>query len=116
MQKYLLIAAKALLTLAFLAAGFFKLTGHDMMVGTFEAIGVGQWFRYVTGAIEIAAPILLWVSGKQLIGACLLVCTMIGAALAHLLVLGPSAVPALVLGLLAAYVAYSHRNQNPLAA
>lgn len=116
MQKYLLIAAKALLTLAFLAAGFFKITGHEMMVGTFDAIGVGQWFRYVTGAIEIIAPILLWIPGKQLIGAGLLVCTMIGAVLAHLLILGPSAVPALVLGVLAAYVAFSHRDQNPLAA
>ena len=28
-----------------------KLPGVEMMVGTFDAIGVGQWFRYVTGAI-----------------------------------------------------------------
>ncbi|MCP4819657.1 MAG: DoxX family protein [Shimia sp.] len=116
MQKYTLLIAKALLTLAFAAAGFFKLTGHEMMVGTFDAIGVGQWFRYLTGVIELGAAALLWLPGKQFIAAALLVCTMIGATLAHLLILGPSALPAIVLGVIAAYVAYSHRAQNPIAA
>jgi uncharacterized membrane protein YphA (DoxX/SURF4 family) len=116
MQKYILLIAKALLTFAFVAAGIAKLTGAEVMIGTFEAIGVGQWFRYITGAIEVGAAILLWVPGKQLIGAALLVCTMICAVLAHLVILGPSAVPALVLGVIAAYVAFSHRAQNPLGA
>ncbi|MGR3634943.1 MAG: DoxX family protein [Shimia sp.] len=116
MQKYILLIAKALLTLAFVALGLAKLSGQEMMVGTFDAIGVGQWFRYVTGALEVGCAILLWLPGKQLIGAALLVCTMIGAVLTHLLILGPSAVPALVLGVIAAYVAYAHRDQNPLSA
>ncbi|WP_204115588.1 DoxX family protein [Shimia biformata] len=111
MQKYILIGAKALLTLAFAAAGVAKLAGVEMMVGTFEAIGWGQWFRYVTGAIELGAAVLLWVPGLQAIAAGLLVCTMVGAVLAHLLILGPSAVPALVLGVLAAFVLYRHRDQ-----
>ena len=113
-QKYGLLAVKVLLTLAFLAAGLAKLIGAEMMVQTFEAIGVGQWFRYVTGLIEVGCAILLWIAGRQLLGAVLLGCTMIGATLAHLLILGPSAVPAIVLGLLAAYVAYSHRDQSLL--
>ena len=116
MTKYLLIVAKVLLTLAFASAGFFKLIGHEMMVASFEGIGVGQWFRYVTGLIEVSAAILLWVPGKQFIGAGLLVCTMIGATLTHLVLIGGSAVPALVLGAIAAYVLYSHREQNPLGA
>jgi putative oxidoreductase len=80
-----------------------------MMVATFDVIGVGQWFRYVTGAIEVGAAALLWVPGRQWIGAGLLVCTIIGAILAHLLILGPSLVPALVLGLLCAVVLYVYR-------
>jgi hypothetical protein len=32
----------------FLMVGFFKLSGDPRMVGLFDAIGVGQWFRYVT--------------------------------------------------------------------
>ncbi len=111
MQKYILIAVKALLTLAFVAAGFFKLTGHEMMIASFEALGAGQWFRVVAGALEIGAAVLLWVPGRQAIGAALLVCTMVGAVLAHLLILGPSALPAIVLGALAAVVLWAHRDQ-----
>ena len=111
LQKFGLPAVKVLLTLAFLAAGGAKLAGAEMMVQTFEAVGVGQWFRYVTGVIEIAGAALLWVRGRQVFGAVLLLCTMIGAVLAHFLIIGPSAVPALVLGLLVALVAFSHRDQ-----
>ena len=68
------------------------------MVATFEQIGeqtgVGQWFRYLTGAIEIGAVALLWIPGRQVFGAVLLGATMAGAIIAHLTVLGPSAVPA----------------------
>ena len=44
-------------------------------------------------------------------GAALLVCTMVGAVIAHLALLGPSAIPALALGLLSAIVLYAHKNQ-----
>lgn len=106
------MGVRALLALAFAAAGIAKLAGAEMMVQTFDAIGWGQWFRYVTGIIEFGSAILLWVPGLQAYGAGLLVCTMIGAVLAHALVLGmATGVPAIVLGLLSAYVLYSHRDQ-----
>jgi hypothetical protein len=111
MKNYILLGVKLLVSFAFVAAGLSKLAGVEMMVGTFDAIGVGQWFRYVTGAIEVGSVILLWMNGRQAIGAGLLVCTMIGAILAHLVILGPSAVPALVLGVLSAFILYSHRDQ-----
>ena len=110
-MKYAILGAKVLLTLAFVAAGFAKLSGVEMMVATFDAIGIGQWFRYVTGIIEIGAPILLWIKGREAIGAGLLVATMIGAVLAHLFILGPSAVPALVLGVIAAFVLWANKDQ-----
>lgn len=110
-MKYAIIAVKALLTAAFLMAGGAKLIGAEMMVGTFEAVGVGQWFRYVTGLIEIGGAVLLWVRGREAIGAGLLLVTMVGAVLAHLLILGPSAVPAVVLGLGAAFILWTHRDQ-----
>lgn len=111
MQKYGIPIIKVLLTLAFVAAGLAKLSGVEMMVQTFEAVGVGQWLRYVTGAMEIAGAALLWVQGRQVFGAGLLLCIMVGAVGAHLLFIGPSAVPALVLGVLAAVVAFSYRQQ-----
>ncbi len=111
-KRYTVLAAKALITLAFVAAGLAKLAGVDMMVATFDAIGVGQWFRYVTGSIEIGAAILLWLPGKQFIGAGMLLVTMIGAVLSHFVILGTDTMlPAIVLGLLAAFVAYTYRDQ-----
>ncbi len=111
MKKYGLIALKSLIALAFLAAGLAKLAGVEMMVATFDAVGVGQWFRYLTGAIEVSAAVLLFVPGKQAIGAGLLVATMIGAVLAHFLIIGPSAVPATVLGFGALAILFAHRDQ-----
>ncbi len=37
----------------FLMVGFFKLSGDPQMVGLFDAVRVGQWFRYVTGSLEV---------------------------------------------------------------
>lgn len=89
---------------AFLTAGVAKLSGQPMMVENFEKVGVGQWFRYVTGAIEIASAVFLLIPRLTPIGAALLVCTMVGAVLSQLLVIHGSAVPALVLGGFAATI------------
>jgi putative oxidoreductase len=72
---------------AFLSAGYPKLMGAKMMVDMFDAIGIGQWFRYVTGGIEVGSAILLLLPGRAVFGAILLMCTMVGAILTHLLVL-----------------------------
>lgn len=112
-MRYLSLGLRALLTAAFVAAGFAKLSGVEMMVATYDAIGVGQWFRYVTGIIEVGGAVLLWLPGLQVVGAGLLGATMVGAVLTHVLILGPSAVPAIVLGLLNAAVLYVHRDQIP---
>ncbi len=110
-QSKIIILIKLLLTLAFGAAGIAELMGAEMMVATFDAVGVGQWFRYVTGIIEVSGALLLWVNGRQAIGAGLLTCTMIGAVVAHIFVIGPSAMPAAVLGMLSAYILFKHKDQ-----
>jgi putative oxidoreductase len=93
-MTYLSIGLRGLLTLAFLGAGGAKLAGVEMMVATFDQVGLGQGFRYLTGAIEIAGAVLLWLPRKQVIGAAVLGGTMVGAVLTHWLIIGPSAVPA----------------------
>lgn len=116
LRKYGLLALKIIAGLAFLAAGLAKLAGAEMMVATFDAIGIGQWFRYVTGIIEVGSAVLLFIPGKQAIGAGLLVCTMIGASLAHIIWLGADTmIPALVLGIITAIIAYAHRDQLPVS-
>ena len=115
MNAKLVMGIKAVLTLAFAAAGGAKLAGAEMMVQMFDMVGVGQWFRYVTGAIELGSAIVLWVPGFAAYAAGLLVCTMIGAFLAHMTVLSAmgmgAAVPAVVLGVLAALVLWANRAQ-----
>ena len=112
LKTNVLFVIKVLLALAFGTAGGAKLAGAEMMVQTFEAIGAGQWFRYLTGLIELGSSILLWVPGFQFIAASLLTCTMVCVVLAHLFVLGPSAIPALVLGALSCVVAVASQTIN----
>ena len=45
----------------FLFAGGLKLTGAPELVALFDAIGIGQWFRYVTGSIEVVSAVALLV-------------------------------------------------------
>lgn len=88
---------------AFLAAGAAKLAGAPPMVAIFEQIGVGQWFRYVTAAVEITGAILLVWPGRSGFGAVLLACTMAVALLTHFTRIGGNWGPAaglLVLNLL----------------
>ena len=107
---------RGLLALAFVAAGGAKLYGVPMLVEEFQHIGLGQWFRYVTGGLEIMGAILLLLPRKAALGALLLICIMTGAVITHLFVIGGSAVPAMVLLALNAVVAYAERGQIALLA
>lgn len=106
-----LSVVQVLAALAFLAAGGAKLAGAASMVATFSAIGVGQWFRYVTGVIEIGSAILLLVPGFAAFGAGLLVCTMIGAVLSHVTILHTSPAAPLTLLVVVAVVLWGRWNQ-----
>jgi uncharacterized membrane protein YphA (DoxX/SURF4 family) len=61
-----------LLALAFLGAASGKLFGTPDMVGLYEAIGIGQWFRYGTGLLELTGAILIVVPRTKFFGAALL--------------------------------------------
>ena len=98
------------LAAVFLMAGGSKLAGVPAMVSLFDAVGLGQWFRYVTGVIEVTSGIALLVPSAALFGAMLLIPTMLGATVANLF-LGQSPAPPLVLLLVAAAVAWTRRNQ-----
>lgn len=97
--------ARLLLALVFASAGIAKLIGAPQMVQVFDAIGVGQWFRYLTGGVEILGAALLVVPTTGFAGSLLLFATMVGAVSTHLLVIGGGPLPAVVLGLLASLVA-----------
>jgi len=94
----------------FLFAGSLKLAGAPMMVALFHAIGIGQWFRYLTGSIEVVSAILLLVPSLAFLGALLLVPTMVGAVLTHLFIVGGNPGPATVLLAAAAAIAWTRRR------
>jgi putative oxidoreductase len=82
----------------FLFAGGLKLAGVPVMVQQFGVIGLGQWFRYFTGGLEVISAILLLIPSFAFFGALALVVTMVGAILAHLFIIGGSpAVPIVLL-------------------
>lgn len=83
----------------FLMSGGMKLAGAPDMIKLFDAIGVGQWFRYVTGVLEVA-------------GALLLACVMLGAVATHLLVIGGSPLMASVFLLLTLLIAWGRRERT----
>src|ERR1700745_3883481 len=77
----------------FLLAGGSKLLGAPAMVALFDAVGIGQWFRYVTGLIEVGSAVALLVPSIAVFGALALVATMVGAVATQLFIVGDSAIP-----------------------
>ncbi len=79
------------------------------MVAVFEKIGIGQWFRYLTGLLEVVGAIALVIPGYAFYGASLLATVMVGALIAHLTILGGSPAAPIVLLLITGTVAYLRR-------
>jgi uncharacterized membrane protein YphA (DoxX/SURF4 family) len=102
---------QGLLAAAFLAAGGAKLAGVPMMVQIFDQIGMGQWFRIVTGLVEVAGAVALLVPGFAALGAAWLGATMFFAVLTHLFILHSSAMPAVILLALNVLVIWLRRDQ-----
>ncbi|MEL6467531.1 MAG: DoxX family protein [Pseudomonadota bacterium] len=101
-----------LLALVFGAAGGAKLVGAAPMVDLFGQIGLGQWFRYFTGVIEVGSALLLFNARSAWIAASLLICTMIGAVIVHIVVVPSPPIGPLVLGTLSVVVLYRCRPKN----
>ena len=96
----------------FLMVGFFKLSGDPQMVGLFDAIGVGQWFRYLTGSVEVLGAVLLLIPRLSGIGALFLVGVMLGAVATHLFVVVGSALGATILLIVTGVIAWGRRERT----
>jgi uncharacterized membrane protein len=90
----------------FAMAGLAKVFGDPPMVEMFATVGIGQWFRYVVGALEIAGAVGVLVPRLSGLAALGLVCLMVGASLTNVLILGASPLLPLVLLALSALVAW----------
>lgn len=98
---------------AFISAGANKLGGDPLMVQAFDQIGFGQWFRYLTGGLEVVGGVLLLVPALAGVGALLMAGVMVGAVLTHLVLIGGSATAAFVL-LVASVVVVAGRRERTL--
>ena len=90
--------------LVFLSVGSSKFR-DPMWVRLFDQIGLGQWFRYLTGIMQIAGGVLVLVPRTALAGIALAACTMLGASIAWLTVLHApvnAPIPAALLAILVA--------------
>jgi len=102
---------QGVLAAAFLAAGSAKLAGVPFMVELFDQIGLGQWFRIATGAVEVVGAVALVVPGLASIAALWLGFTMVCAVATHVFILHNNPVAAIVLGLLNALVVFLRRDE-----
>jgi uncharacterized membrane protein YphA (DoxX/SURF4 family) len=72
----------------------FSLVGLDKLVPrfssswvrTFDTIGVGQWFRYFTGIVELTGGLLFLIPEATTLGAAMLIATMCGAMVVQIFV------------------------------
>ena len=96
-------ALRVSVALVFLLIGSEKLVGSSW-VTLFSDIGLGQWFRYFTGIVQVTGAVLYAIPQTARVGMALLGCTMLGAVGVHLFVLhtGVSAalIPAILLGVI----------------
>jgi putative oxidoreductase len=102
--------------LAFIAAGGAKLAGVHAMVEIFDKVGVGQWFRYFTGLLEVAAGIGLLISRYAFYAAVALAVVMIGAIIAQLTVLAGSPGAPVALLVLTGVIGYLRKPAQLLTA
>ncbi len=95
-----------LLAILFVAVGSMKLLGRPIMVQEFNQVGLGQWFRYFTGILEVIGGVGLLVPKLSQWAALLLALVMIGAIIAHLTVLHSPPMLAIILLVLAGLIGW----------
>ncbi len=74
--------------ICFLCIGWDKFSASAEWVGIFRQIGLGQWFRYCTGVVEMLGGALVLIPQLATAGYAVLAVTMAGAALAQIFALG----------------------------
>lgn len=96
---------QVLTALGFLLAAAGKFTGDPQITAAFDAIGFGDWFRYLIGALEIAGAIALFVPRLVGLAGLAFVALMVGATITQLAI-GESVVTPLLMLVLSAVVAW----------
>jgi putative oxidoreductase len=107
------LVLQVLLAAVMLNAGIGKYAGDAGPVETFDQVGLGQWFRYLIGTIEIVSGVGLLIPPVAGLAALAAGSVLIGAVAMEAFVLtdGNPITPAVLLALLAV-VAWHHRART----
>lgn len=114
-RNYITWGLTVVLALAFLGAGFAKVSGQEAMAQAFIAFGLPDWFRITIGSLEILGGILLVVpafTGTSSFGLSIL---MIGAFACHVM-FTPIAegIPAILFFAILTYIYLTRKNVVPV--
>jgi len=100
---------RILLAGVFLSGAVMKLTGAPMMIAEFQQVGLGDWFRYFTGALELGGGVAVLLPAVSPLGAALLLVVDLGACIAQVRVLHQDWIHTIVIGTLLAVLVYLQR-------
>ena len=112
LRSVLLEVTELLLAAIFFIVGGAKLIGRHDMIALFRDIGIGQWFRYLTGAIEVTGAALLVIPLFAGASAIALGAVMIAATLIELFVLHRPPIAALACLSGHSFVAWSRMSRD----
>src|ERR1700730_16769577 len=98
------------LALIFVTTGATKILGVQQLVDGFALIGIGQWFRYFTGAIEISGALLLLWPLTSAFGALMLLAVSVGAFFVQLFIMHGDVVHTLVLVAVSGWLVWTGRD------
>jgi putative oxidoreductase len=90
-----------LVAVVFAAAGGAKLMGNSGMVQEFSQIGIGQWFRYFTGMLEVSGAVGVLIPKFRFRAALQIAAVMAGATITNLFILHIPVLAGLTVALMA---------------
>jgi len=114
MMSTLIIVVQIVLGLLFMLIGSMTVAGRKMFVENFRRFGYPQWFRVVTGSLEVLGGLGLligiWLPWLAVLASTGLTLVMLGAASTHIRIREPlqKLVLPIVMGTLAIVVAVSY--------
>ena len=95
----------------FLFAAFMKITSQPVMVAYFDIVGLGQWFRFVVGLLELVGGAALLIPRTSLIGAALLLFVDMGAFVAQVTRLHEDWIHTVVIAVILVALLYLQRGR-----
>jgi uncharacterized membrane protein YphA (DoxX/SURF4 family) len=110
-RTIVLWALRALMAAVFLFACSMKLTSQPMMVEEFGELGIGLWFLYFTGIVELVGGIAVLVPAVSVFGAILLLAVDAGALVAQLAAIHKDWIHTIVIGAILATLIYLQRDK-----